>query len=57
MEDRYVLTEKGETALQQSIFAAYVDGYMKRNPGMTKEEAIAEINSELAIARAQSDGE
>jgi predicted transcriptional regulator len=56
VEDRYVLTEKGETALQQSIFAAYVDGYMKRN-NMTKEEAIAEINNDLAVARAQADGE
>ena len=57
MEDRYVLTDKGETALQQSIFAAYVDGYIKKNPGMTKETAIAELTADLTRARAESDGD
>lgn len=57
MEDRYVLTEKGEKALQQSIYQAYVDGYMKKNPGMTREVAMAELNADLAQAKAESNGE
>jgi hypothetical protein len=56
-EDRYVLTPKGESALQQSVFQAYVDGYMKKNPGMTRETAITELTQDLARARAESNVE
>jgi hypothetical protein len=53
-EDRYVLTKKGEAALQQTVFQAYVDAYIKKNPGMTRETAIAELNNDLAEAKAAS---
>ena len=57
MVNRYVLTDKGETALQESIYATLVSRYMQNNPGMTKETAVAEVNADLAIAKAESDGE
>lgn len=48
-----MIKKEERSSLEQSIYDAFVDGYCKKFPHLTRDEAIKQLNEELREASSE----